>query len=369
MLIEKIEAPWLAAFQKTFALCQLKANDTACVLTESQSRRVNVDLAMLALQTMGIQAFELCLPARPLSAPVPVRSTGASDAIAQQPAVIAALQNVTLIVDCTVEGLLHAPELPAILKGNGSQTNPNVPRHLMISNEHPEILERTVPDPALEPCVRAAMKLLRTSHGMHVTSDAGTNLRVKLQGAVIGGGWGYSQKPGMVSHWPGGLALGFPAKGAVNGTLVLAAGDVNLSFKSYITDAIELTIVDDYITQIGGGGLDVDTFREHLLSWEQFEGNLDTYAVSHVGFGLNPKARWDAMNFYDKRDFNGTELRAFAGNFLYSIGANEVAGRHTQGHFDMPMRGCTIDLHGMEGAVRVIEGGRVALDSLKPNAT
>jgi 2,5-dihydroxypyridine 5,6-dioxygenase len=366
MLIEKIEATWLAAFQKTFALCQLQAGDTACVLSESQSRRVNVDLAMLALQAMQIKAFELCLPSRsldsPLAAPVPVRSTGASDAIAQHPAVIAALQNVTLIVDCTVEGLLHAPELPAILKGNGS----SVPRHLMISNEHPEILERTVPDPALEPCVRAAMKLLRTSHGMHVTSAAGTNLRVKLKDAVIGGGWGYSQKPGMVSHWPGGLALGFPAKGAVNGQLVLAAGDVNLSFKTYLRDAIELTIINDYITQIDGTGLDVETFREHLASWEQHEGTRDTYAVSPVGFGLNPKARWDAMNFYDKRDFNGTELRAFAGNFLYSIGANEVAGRHTQGHFDLPMRGCTIDLHGMEGVTRVIEEGRIVLESLKP---
>jgi 2,5-dihydroxypyridine 5,6-dioxygenase len=362
MLIEKIEHRWLEAFKRTFALCNLQAGDTACVLTESQSRRVNVELALLALEALQIKAFELCLPAKPLSAPVPVRSTGASDAIAQHPAVIAALQNVTLIVDCTVEGLLHASELPAILKGNGT----SVPRHLMVSNEHLEILERTVPDPALEPCVRAAMKLLRTSHGMHVTSASGTNLRVKLQGAVIGGGWGYSQKPGMVSHWPGGLALGFPAKNAVQGTLVLAPGDVNLSFKTYIRDAIELVIIDDYITQINGSGLDVDTFREHLLAWEQHEGNRDTYAVSHVGFGLNPKARWDAMNFYDKRDFNGTELRAFAGNFLYSIGANEVAGRHTQGHFDLPMRGCTIDLHGEQGLTRVIENGQIVLASLKP---
>jgi 2,5-dihydroxypyridine 5,6-dioxygenase len=50
------------------------------------------------------------------------------------------------------------------------------------------------------------------------------------------------------------------------------------------------------------------------------------------------------MAFYDKNDFNGTELRAFAGNFLYSTGANEVAGRHTLGHFDLPLRGCTVTL-------------------------
>ena len=68
--------------------------------------------------------------------------------------------------------------------------------------------------------------------------------------------------------------------------------------------------------------------------------------TSHVGYGLNEAARWDSMAGYDKRDFNGTELRAFAGNFLYSTGANEFAKRYTLGHFDLPMRGCTLALDG-----------------------
>jgi 2,5-dihydroxypyridine 5,6-dioxygenase len=61
------------------------------------------------------------------------------------------------------------------------------------------------------------------------------------------------------------------------------------------------------------------------------------------------------MALYDKRDFNGTELRAFAGNFLFSTGANEVAGRHTLGHFDLPLRNCTVSLDG----VAVVDEGRV----------
>jgi 2,5-dihydroxypyridine 5,6-dioxygenase len=61
------------------------------------------------------------------------------------------------------------------------------------------------------------------------------------------------------------------------------------------------------------------------------------------------------MNFYDKADFNGTELRAFAGNFLYSTGANEVAMRHTLGHFDLPLRGCTVALDGQV----VVDQGRL----------
>ena len=75
-----------------------------------------------------------------------------------------------------------------------------------------------------------------------------------------------------------------------------------------------------------------------------------------MGYGLNAAARWDSMALYDKRDFNGTELRAFAGSFLYSTGANEVAGRHTLGHFDLPMRGCTVTIDG----VAVVRNGELA---------
>jgi 2,5-dihydroxypyridine 5,6-dioxygenase len=57
---------------------------------------------------------------------------------------------------------------------------------------------------------------------------------------------------------------------------------------------------------------------------------------------------------YDRKDINGTELRAFAGNFLFS-GANETAGRFTACHFDYPMRGCTVELDG----VKVVDAGRL----------
>ena len=148
---------------------------------------------------------------------------------------------------------------------------------------------------------------------------------------------------------PGGLVLAFPAAGSVNGTLVLDRGDVNLTFKRYLADAVTLRIADDHVVEIVGDSVDADLMRGYFAAW----GDASAYAVSHVGWGLNRQARWDAMNFYDKSDFNGTELRAFAGNFLYSTGANEVAGRHTLGHFDLPMRGCTITLDG----VAVVQDG------------
>jgi 2,5-dihydroxypyridine 5,6-dioxygenase len=334
MLQQRVEAKWIECFVQAFALCGVKAGDTAAILSESQSRPVNVHLAELALARVGARAFHVVLTTPQLTAPVPIRSTGASDAIGGLAPVVQALAATSFVADLTVEGLLHAAELPQILAGGA--------RVLMVSNEHPEVLERCLPDAALEPKVKTGIKMLRAAKLMLVNSAAGTDLTISLTGAQVGGGWGYTARPGTISHWPGGLCLAFPAQGSVNGRLVMAEGDVNLTFKRYLEKPIELIIENDFVTRISGAGLDADLMRSYFAAW----GDKEAYAVSHVGWGMNPKARWDAMAFYDKNDFNGTELRAFAGNFLYSTGANEVARRHTLGHFDLPLRGCTVALDG-----------------------
>ena len=334
MLQERIEAKWIDAFADTFALCGVKAGESAVVLAETQSRAINVELAALALARLGASVYRIVLESPKLTAPVPVRSTGASDAIAGLAPVVEALSATGFVADLTVEGLLHATELPQILSRGA--------RVLMVSNEHPEVLERCRPDSALEPKVKAGMRRLRAAKAMHVTSPAGTDLSVSLVDARVGGGWGYTARAGSISHWPGGLCLAFPAAGSVNGTLVMNEGDVNLTFKRYLEKPVVLTVENDFVTNIAGSGLDADLMRSYFAAW----GDEAAYAVSHVGWGMNRGARWDSMAFYDKRDFNGTELRAFGGNFLYSTGANEAAGRHTLGHFDLPLKGCTVKLDG-----------------------
>ena len=343
MLQETIEPAWLDAFEAVLGRCGVQRGDTVAVLAESQTRPVLPELARLAAARLGAQVFSLVLPSVFESRLPVARSTGASPVLRQIAPVVSALAGSTLVVDCTVEGLMHAPELPAILKGGA--------RVLYVSNEHPEALARLLPDDTIEPLVKDHVKRLRGARELRVTSPAGTDLTVSLQGAVCGGNWGYTTRPGTMTHWPGGLALAFPAAGSVNGTLVLAEGDVNLTFKRYLDKPVTLRIESDYVTRIEGSGTDADLMRSYIAAW----GDRDAYAVSHVGYGLNRLARWDSMALYDKRDFNGTELRAFAGNFLYSTGANEVAGRHTLGHFDLPLRHCTVRLDGTP----VIESGQL----------
>lgn len=334
MPIQQIEGKWIQCFVRQLTACAVQRGTVVAILCESQSRAAIVEMSRLALAQIGAAFFVVELPTTAQSEIVPIRSTGASDAVQGLKPVIAALSQAEVIVDCTVEGMLHAPELPQILSAGA--------RLLMVSNEHPEILERLGADAGLEARVRRAVARIKSASRMRVSSQAGTELDIVLDGCPAGGNWSYCTDPGTRSHWPGGLVAAFPKAGSVNGRLVFSVGDANLTFKRYFESEVSLQIENDFVTHIEGGGLDAELLRSYIAAWN----DRNAYAVSHVGWGMNDRARWDAMAMYDKQDFNGTELRVFAGNFLFSTGANEHAGRYTKGHFDLPMRNCTIALDG-----------------------
>ena len=344
---------FIECFRQQFLRCGLHAGETVTVLSESQSRPVLVETARLAAQSLGGRVIDLMVPTPPSAHPVPIRSTGASQAIAEHPVVVAALAGSDLVIDCTVEGLLHAPELGRILGGGA--------RVLMISNEHPEVFERLRWDDDLPRRVGLGHDWLRAASTMRVTSAAGTDLTVRLAGAFTAGSTGVTDGPGSIAHWPGGLVLAFPAAHSVEGTIVMAPGDMNLTFNRVLESAVRLHIIDDHIESIEGDGVDAILFRTYLEAF----GDRESLATSHVGWGMNQHARWDASQLFDRRETWGTEARAVAGNFLYSTGANENAGRFTAGHFDLPMRECTVLLDDRP----VVQQGVLVNELTAPRAT
>jgi 2,5-dihydroxypyridine 5,6-dioxygenase len=337
------EYRWLRLFADHLERCGVGSGDVVAVLSESSSRTLLVETARLAAQLRGAQVVDVVVPTPANPHPVPIRSTGASQALAGNRAAIAGLAAADIVLDCTVEGLLHAPELGAILAGGT--------RVLMFSNEHPENFERYAFDPDLARRVALGAAWLADAAEMHVTSPAGTDLTVALTGAVVAGSTGLATEPGSIAHWPGGLVAAFPAAGTVAGTVVLAPGDLNLTFKRYVETPVRLEIRDDHVVAVHGDGVDARLFDAYLDAFDE-----PARATSHVGWGMNPAARWDYLALYDKADVNGTEARVAAGNFLYSTGANEHAGRFTAGHFDLPLNGHTIALDGRVA----VDAGRLA---------
>ena len=333
-MTDQAEWRWIKRYAEQFTACELKPGEVAVLLYEAASSQRIVETARMALEMIGAAVADIRMPTPPNPGPLPIRSTGASQALAGHRSAVAACVAADFVVDCTAEGLLHAPELGEILGGGA--------RILMISAEHPENAERWPHDPTLEKKVSHGVAMLEAASMMTVTSAAGTNLNVDLTNAFRAGSHGWCTEPGSIAHWPGGLVLAFPAAEKVNGTVVLAAGDINLTFNEYIREPITLTLVDDYVTDISGDGHDAELMRSYLEAF----GEPDAYAISHIGWGMNTAARWESLAMWDKSAINGTELRAFAGNVVFSTGANEVAGRFCRGHFDLPMRHCTVALDG-----------------------
>jgi 2,5-dihydroxypyridine 5,6-dioxygenase len=344
MLSDRIEGKSIDCFAQVFALCKIGEGDEVAILSETQSRQINVQLTELALHRLGARPFHVVVPTPRQEVAVPIRSTGASNAVQQLGPVIRALASSVAVIDNTVEGMLHSTELAEILAGGA--------RLFMISNEHPDVLERLMPIPELRPKVEAGAAMMRGAKEMRILSDAGTDLVVDMRDAArIGGNYGFNDAKSSVSHWPGGLCACYPRAGMVNGTVVMDVGDVNLTFKRYLERPITLRLENDFITSIEGEGMDAELMRSYFAAWN----DRNAYASAHLGWGMNPVARWDALTMYDRGDVNGTELRVFAGNFLFSTGANKFANRYTLGHFDLPMRNCTVLLDGKP----VVEKGRL----------
>lgn len=343
ILQDRIEGKWIDAFARQFELCAVKSGDVVGILSETQSRPVNVHLAELALLRIGARPFHVVMPTPPLREPVPVRSTGSSWAIGGLEPVITALSACAFVADLTVEGVIHAPEALPIRKGGT--------RMLYISNDHPESLERTRADAGMKERIAKSRKLMSEARHMRVVSSAGSDLQVDLTDALVGGNVGFCDQPGQWASWPGGIQSCFPRSGSVNGVLTLDRGDINFTFKRYLESPVTLVIEDDFVTEIRGDGWDAELMRSYFEAW----GDHNAYGVSHVSWGMNHAARWDALMMYDKGDVNATEGRAVAGTFLYSTGANPAVDRFSLGHYDLTMRGCTITLDDKV----IIERGRL----------
>ena len=107
MLQERIEGKWLACFRRVFVLNGIVRGTRVVLVSETQSRPVLVHLAELAACDLGAEFCLIQMPTPPQTAPVPVKSTGTSWAIQGNRAVIEALKMCDIVVDCTVEGIIH----------------------------------------------------------------------------------------------------------------------------------------------------------------------------------------------------------------------------------------------------------------------
>ncbi|MDF3831616.1 2,5-dihydroxypyridine 5,6-dioxygenase [Cupriavidus basilensis] len=331
------------AWRQVLTLSRLQPGQTVTVLTGAATHPQTLRTAQVAAASMGAIVNRLDLP------PVNGEKALSRDALAYlgttpltgNPAAIAALKASDLVLDLMT--LLFSPEQHEILRGG---------TRILLAVEPPEVLVRLVPTEGDRARVKAATARLARAKQMHVTSAAGTDLRCALGEFPAISEYGFVDEPGRWDHWPSGFVLTWPDEGGTSGRIVLDRGDILLPMKTYLQEPIGITVDKGYVTRIEGG-LDAELLSDYMASFNDPEA----YAMSHIGWGLQPRARWSTLAMYDREATIGMDARAFEGNFLCSFGPNNEAGgsRTTACHIDIPVRHCTVRLDGEA----VVENGKV----------
>ncbi|OQR27690.1 2,5-dihydroxypyridine 5,6-dioxygenase [Pseudomonas sp. Bc-h] len=331
------------AWTQVLELSNLQPGQAVTILTGADTHPQTLRTAQIACQALGAVINRLDLAPvngeRSLSRD-PLAYLGTTPLTGNKPA-MAALKASDLVLDLMT--LLFSPEQHEIL-ASGTK--------ILLAVEPPEILARMVPTQAdRERVIRAAARIEKASV-MTVSSPAGTSLRCPLGEFAAISEYGFVDAPGRWDHWPSGFVLTWPNELQASGTIVIDRGDILLPHKSYVQDPIELTVERGYATRIDGG-VEAALLRDYIESF----ADPEAYAISHIGWGLQPRARWSTLGLLDREAHIGMDARAYEGNFLFSLGPNNEAGgsRTTACHIDIPLRGCTVRLDDL----LVVDGGKV----------
>ena len=334
-------------YRRELELCQVQKGETIAVVSDLATRREYIQAAFAAADDLGADIYELCVNSLPSWTKVGVPTIG------QCKGTLEAVCAADLVV------VFHVPLFTRWLK----DVMDGGTRVLMIIDA-PDDLEQLMAPRGLKEACKHAESLYKKTKSVRVTSKAGTDLTYQCGEYPVMTQWGYADERAHFDHWGGGHIHTFPNEGSARGTVVLQPGDiVILPYCRYVADPVKLEIREGHIVKVEGA-MDAKLMRDWLEDGKSSAADRDPYAVSHLGWGMNPQALWYGIALHgDTPERHRAAARTFPGNFLFSTGPNTQGGgrRNTRGHYDVPMRDCTVELDGR----KVIEDGSIVDAGMK----
>jgi 2,5-dihydroxypyridine 5,6-dioxygenase len=334
-------------YRRELELCQVKKGETIAVVSDLATRREYIQAAFAAADDLGADIYELCVNSLPSWTKVGVPTIG------QCKGTLEAVSAADLVL------VFHVPLFTRWLK----DVMDGGTRVLMIIDA-PDDLEQLMAPRGLKEACKHAESLYSKTKSVRVTSKAGTELTYQCGEYPVMTQWGYADERAHFDHWGGGHIHTFPNEGSAHGRVVLQPGDiVILPYCRYVSDPVKLEIREGHIVKVEGA-MDAKLMRDWLEDGKSSPADRDPYAVSHLGWGMNPQALWYGIALHgDTPERHRAAARTFPGNFLFSTGPNTQGGgkRNTRGHYDVPMRDCTVELDGR----KVIEDGRIVDAAMK----
>lgn len=315
--------------QRELMLCGVREGQVLAVLSQGNDRMDYADAFVAAARRLGAEAFNLRLgnPASVLNGPA-VAEVGINPLSGNRSAV-SALKEVDIVIDLVF--MLWSAEQHEI-QAAGT-------RILTVIEDQGLLIDLFPTEDHRRRCEVSA-EMIDSARYMRVTSKAGTDVTYKLGAYKTIAEYGYTDQPGRWDMWPAGFAFTAGQADGVDGRVVIDRGDIIAApFRCYVDAPIELTLERGMIVDIRGGH-HADLMKDYIGKYNDPRG----YAASHIGWGLNEKARWSSMAG-NVRSL-GQEARCFYGNVMFATGPNTELGgdNDSPAHMDIPLRNCSVFL-------------------------
>lgn len=335
-------------FRKQYELCKLKEGETVALLTDPRTDRMVADVAHAIACDMGAVPYELLVRGiddRFMNSD-PFHASGLVDTLCQADLIL-----------CFFVGFFSTWEAPARAAG----------ARVLNVLDHPSQLALLQTTPEIKSAAIAAARRLQNAHTARVISEAGTDFSWEVDKDLpVIPMYGMADEPGTIAMWGQGMVACFPVDGTARGTVVVQPGDVwILPYAQRVRETIKLEVRQGFVTDVEGG-VDARAFRNTLDKAKTNEDDMDPYAISHLGWGLHPRADWeDIVHYENQLEMLQTSTRSYPGNFLFSTGPSPK--RKTRGHIDMPMNDCTVFLDDE----KIIDKGHIVAEDMivDPNRT
>jgi 2,5-dihydroxypyridine 5,6-dioxygenase len=343
--VDRASAQLVGLATRELELCRVQADESVLIYSDPDSRAEVVGAVFAAANTLSDLAMEVVRPligarpgvARRATLPDPLRELA---------------ESVDVLIDVSSRGMLH---------GGGIQNLLAAGTRILRVREPAAVLARLFPDQKVAQRVAASGRLLERSQRLHFDSGTGTGLVVDRRDRPVLRQYGYCAQAGQWDHWGTALATFSPQEDAADGRLVLAPGDVfflTATAGLYVAEPVKLTVENGAIVAVEGG-------RDARLLEMALHANDDPEArlISHVGWGGDPRADWNALSLYAGHGGGGADIRSYQGAVVIAFGSNTDMGgaNDTHFHMDLAFRNMSVSLDDRQ----VLSGGQFSIDELQ----
>lgn len=314
----------LQGARKLVSTCaNVQAGEEVVIVTDFAGHRVAEAVAAAALEKTD-NVNIIAMPPRSIDGQEPTR------------AVAEAMKSADVLFTPVKQSITHTYATRNAIGGGA--------RGIMLSQFNPSMLVRggiEADFEAIRPLCFKVGELLAATDQLHLTTPAGTDLRLSLKGRPSNPHCGLVRKPGDFTTVPNIETSSSSVEGSAEGVIIVDAS-IPYYGVGLVKTPIRFDVAKGRVSRISGG-YQAD-FLDQLLARQ---GDPAVYNIAQVSFGLNPHCPMEGVMLHDEGVYGTAHI---------GIGTSVLLGGEvkTLTHFDALMWKPTLSLDGKV----VLEAGR-----------